>query len=83
MHHRGGAAFPDCAPDGLDVANITLDERRAQRCFFVSGRQVVEDNHPAARTAQSLGAVAADVTRTSGDENRAGLARGAQARPME
>ena len=76
MHHRGGAAFTNCAPDGIDIADITVDERCAQRCFSMSSRQIIENDHPAARTAEGLGAVTADVTRTSGDQNRTGLRRG-------
>jgi len=76
MHHRGGAALPDCAPHGIDVANITLNQRCAERCFSMSCRQIIENHYPAAREAQGLGAVTADVARTSGDQNRTGLRGG-------
>ncbi len=76
MHHRGGAALAYCAPHGIDVPNITLNQRYAQRCLSMSCRQIIENHYPAARMAQGLDAVTADIARTSGDQNRTGLRRG-------
>ena len=61
---------------GIDIADITLDQRRAKRCFSVSCRQIVENDHAVAGKAERLGAVAADVARTAGDQNRTGLRGG-------
>src|SRR5262245_19380899 len=76
MHHRGGAALSYCAPHGIGVANITLNQWRAQRCVSMSCRQIIENYYPAARKAQGFGAVTADIARTSGDQHRTGLRGG-------
>jgi len=73
MHHRGSAALTDCTPYSIDVANITLNERCAQRGFSMPGGQIIENHYPAACMAQGLDAVTADIARTSSDQDRTGL----------
>ena len=64
---------------GVDVADVALDERRAERRVAMARRQIVVDDDAISRLPERLGGVAADVAGAAGHEHGGG----AQWRPME